>query len=579
MNEGDRWKDRLLLVGACVLLLGGLGTRALWGSEGRWAEVTREMFLTRDFFHPSIGGEPYFDKPLLTYWVIALVAGLTGVLNEAAARLPSALAGLAAVWSTMKLGQRLWSHRVGRIAGLLLLTSYGFLFWSRTAAADTENLAAVILAVTWYWYRRDQPGFVGFLVFYLILFLGSLMKGLPALVLPCLAIFPDLIQEKRWRRFLTPGHFLALALASLAYVAPFAYASWTKPPSYQQSGLALVIQENIERFFTPFDHKNPFYLYLYALPALLLPWAPLFLGALYSQIRSWKQLAPPTRWLLMATGLIFLLFTLSGSRRSYYIMPILPFCALIMALFVDEKPASQPGVWHWSVRLQKFLLLLTAGGLVLMPLALPLVQKKTGFEAPPSFALASVLIGATALVIPWLAGRSAKIRSLFAGGLEAPALGFMAMVIMGGTLGWQYNLLDQTRTERPFALQLKRRLASHNPNRVAFFYSTDAKLCFYLSSPEPIRTLPDAEPLQAFLEQPHPAVLITQRRYAEMIPPTLRARLNQSEMIEEQVQPWESESAQKKKWIAWFWSPASPSSPAAPILDAAPPRLKSADEN
>jgi 4-amino-4-deoxy-L-arabinose transferase-like glycosyltransferase len=41
-----------------------LGNRELWATEARWAEVVREMFLTGDFFHPTINGEPYFDKPL-----------------------------------------------------------------------------------------------------------------------------------------------------------------------------------------------------------------------------------------------------------------------------------------------------------------------------------------------------------------------------------------------------------------------------------------------------------------------------------------------------------------------------------
>jgi len=63
---------------ACLLLFWAVGYRGLWGPEGRWAEIVREMFLKGDFFHPTINGEPYFDKPLLTYWVIALVTAVTG---------------------------------------------------------------------------------------------------------------------------------------------------------------------------------------------------------------------------------------------------------------------------------------------------------------------------------------------------------------------------------------------------------------------------------------------------------------------------------------------------------------------
>jgi len=101
-----------------------------------------------------------------------------------------------------------------------------------------------------------------------------------------------------------------------------------------------------------------------------------------------------------------------------------------------------------------------------------------------------------------------------------PSLACMAVVIMGGILVWQQNLLDQTRTERPFATQLKQRLAGYAPERVAFFHTTDAKISFYLGPPEPIRIVRGTDAVQAFLADTRPSVLITQRRYAELIPAT-----------------------------------------------------------
>ena len=85
------WPD--LLFGACavVLLFWALGECSLWAAEDRWAEITREMLLNGDFFHPTINGEPYFDKPLLTYWLIVLVSLVTGQLNEKYRKLMSSV--------------------------------------------------------------------------------------------------------------------------------------------------------------------------------------------------------------------------------------------------------------------------------------------------------------------------------------------------------------------------------------------------------------------------------------------------------------------------------------------------------
>ena len=119
-----RISDIIFWVVALFFLFWVLGNRGLWASEDRWAEVTREMFLSGNFFHPTINGEPYFDKPLLTYWLIALVSALTGKLNEWTVRLPSAIAGIMVLWATVFLGRKLWSEEAGRTSGWILLTAF-----------------------------------------------------------------------------------------------------------------------------------------------------------------------------------------------------------------------------------------------------------------------------------------------------------------------------------------------------------------------------------------------------------------------------------------------------------------------
>src|SRR5947207_12532685 len=96
-SRPSRVGGAVLWITTFVLLFVSLGVRQLWKSEDRWAEAAREMLLWGDYFHPRINGTVYFDKPVLGYWLIALTAKLVGRLNEWTVRLPSALAGLAAL--------------------------------------------------------------------------------------------------------------------------------------------------------------------------------------------------------------------------------------------------------------------------------------------------------------------------------------------------------------------------------------------------------------------------------------------------------------------------------------------------
>ncbi len=550
----DLWADLLLFSLAFFLLFWALGDRGLWTSEGRWAEITREMLLTKDFFHPTIGGEPYFDKPFLSYWLIAIVSLVAGTLNELIVRLPSAIAGVAAIWATLKIGTRLWSAQTGRVAAWILLTTYGFLFWSRTGTSETENLAAVILAVAWYWSRREQPGFITFLVFYSIAFVGALTKGLTAVVIPVLAVLPDILQDKRWRALLKPSHFLALALAITVYLSPFFYASLTRPASYNASGLGLVFQENILRYFKPIDHKGPIYLYLYSIPLLLLPWTPLWLAATAGTVRIWNSLDDKTRWLAKAVALIFLFFTLSGSRRSYYILPILPFCSLLTAVFVVRIRNRRTNVIRrWGMGIQRDLFIILALFELIGPLALVILKPKIGFGFPAKLYVVSIIIGILALMMGIVA-----YRYLHYFKLESKAdkmivsLIVIATLLLGGFFCWQQSILNAYETERPFALAVKARTADLPPENIGFIRKNNAKFLFYLDTERPTQTLREIAELRDFLAKGQGRVLISQRRYVSEAVSAVLGDLAKEPDMSEEIRPWDSKSSRGEKWVAWF---------------------------
>ena len=84
--------DSLLLAGFCAFLFFyGLGQFGLIGAdEPRYAQVAREMLERHDWITPTLGGQPWLEKPPLYYWQAMLAYRIFGV-SDWAARLPSAI--------------------------------------------------------------------------------------------------------------------------------------------------------------------------------------------------------------------------------------------------------------------------------------------------------------------------------------------------------------------------------------------------------------------------------------------------------------------------------------------------------
>ena len=336
-----RHKRALLLLGAIALFGARLGAYDLWlPDEPRYAEIAEELRSMREgaaglvLLH--LNGEAYSQKPPLYFWLAAAAGAPRGRVDEWAARLPSAVAGVLAIAATAGLGARLLGPASGLLGGALLLTLFAFAFAARSAQLDVlltlfETLALAAFA------RIDgegRPARRDLAALHGSLGLAVLTKGPVGWLVPTLAIAAFLAWERRLgalrRAFPLWGFALAFgpALLWLFAASRLAPAGWLE---------AAVVDNVLGRFVAGTSHARPLYYEIEKLPGQLLPWAPLLLLVAWQAPRA---LAAPGsgpdrrrgwRFCLAWAVTTLLFFSLSASKRPRYVMTSFPAYALLMA--------------------------------------------------------------------------------------------------------------------------------------------------------------------------------------------------------------------------------------------------------
>ena len=326
------------------LFLVGLGSTGLADpDEGRNAEVGREMLATGDYVTPHINGAVYLDKPPVFFWAVAGSLGLFGV-NEAAARLPSALAAIAGVALTVWFARRHFGARVAACAAAILALSPLYVVFARLVIFDML-LLVFTTASTLLFYEamesespRRWAGVAGFA----LAGVGTITKGPVALVVPLLVAVAWAFASRKPRRLarLRPG------LGFLAYFVVL--VPWVLLVEHRHPGFLAyaVLGENLARMTAnPYDTQRPFHFYLRVILPGLFPWIVLLsaqgIASLWDRLRRGGSAGDlgleerATRFVGVWLAVLLIFFSAIASKRPSYILPTaIPVAILAARLIV-----------------------------------------------------------------------------------------------------------------------------------------------------------------------------------------------------------------------------------------------------
>lgn len=322
-------------------------------TESRYAEISRLMAETGDWITPWFEpGTPFWGKPPLSFWAQAASIKLFG-LSEFALRLPSWLVTVLMVWLVWLLARKLYTPQVAKWSSLtfasmaITYVSAGavmtdaFLALGTTLTLVSFCLVMAGHSASWRW------------LFFLGIAIGLLAKGPLALVLVGIPITLWLFLSWRDTGKLRQFPWFRGTLIVLLLAGPWYLLAELKTPGFLDY---FIIGEHIRRFIEPgwtgdlygTAHDQPkgmiwLYWMLASLPWGIAALADFALTLIRKQsARVFKQFLSKrsTQFLLLCALSPMLFFSLAGNILWTYILPSLPFTAILIGRWVSilESP-------------------------------------------------------------------------------------------------------------------------------------------------------------------------------------------------------------------------------------------------
>lgn len=269
----------VLLAAAILPYWIGIGDSTLWdANEAFYAETPRVMTETGDYVSPSFNGNPRFNKPPLTYWIVAISYRILGV-SEWSERLPIVLAAMGLIAAAFVIARAGWGLQTGLWAAIVMATLPRFLMHSRRTSIDV--FLSLFMGLTMMFFvlaaLRSERRKLWLCLMYASVGLGFMTKGPVAVVLPGVVFFIYLLIEKRLRdiaRLMIPAGIAIF----LAIVVPWYLLV------YQKHGgnyiVSFILNENISRYTDEGWGPRRSFFYLQTMLGDLFPWSFLMIAGL-----------------------------------------------------------------------------------------------------------------------------------------------------------------------------------------------------------------------------------------------------------------------------------------------------------
>ncbi len=372
-------------------------------NESFYAESAREMSEQHNFLDISYNYEPRFNKPPLTYWMIAASTALLGP-SELAVRLPTIILAFATTLLVFSMARMLYDEKTALLAFAMQAISIQFIAGKQYASPEIP--LAFFFTLTLYFFLKGHLS--GKSLYYRLsavaLGLTVLTKGYPYIIVITAIIALFLLIEAEFRPKELFRRVMELKPISFILIASVIGLSWVIMMylRYGDSFLSVLNRETLERALS---RESNGWRDLFFYPEVSLwsffPYSLVFVYALFYsifKIRSIREIAFAFSWLMV----MLCIFTAAKGKIPTYFIQAHPALALISASFVSRyTPGSKVSAALWNLTFT----LPAVAGIVLGTAMIIIFELPALFHLITASALVLIIIGWLPIE-RWAEGRS-----------------------------------------------------------------------------------------------------------------------------------------------------------------------------
>jgi 4-amino-4-deoxy-L-arabinose transferase-like glycosyltransferase len=307
-----------------------ISDEAMYASVGRW------LARTHEWFHLRYEGDPFLYKPPLHFWLMALSIRVWGP-TEFAVRFPSATFGMATLLLVYFAGKSLFRPRVGLFAGLILSTTFVFVWLARRGKIDVPlgllmNLAFFSFCMA-YREERRRGGYLW--LSFASMAIATMLKGPLGFLLPGAGGFLFLLLTRKRNTIRELPALLAGMSGFLAVVSAYYWSLGAEFNRY------FFVVENLDRIV---EESKPTFFYFYMLLPDLFPWCLFLPAAIVYASRLYRQGIDREMLLIVLWVFAFFLpLNLPSYKEEDFLVYVAPPFALLLAVYWDAIVAPREG--------------------------------------------------------------------------------------------------------------------------------------------------------------------------------------------------------------------------------------------